>query len=185
MRFVKLTLAFWLLAVAACAAQNLVFASSRYEAPEFSALYPVPDKDKPGVNYSFDNIQLKSGGSAKLHNYTLSLHDDSDAFLVLYCDVPNTRTDAAALDRMLDGALAQLDNAKPTPKTNSTLGGVPARAVSATGTYVHSQTTFHITSYERITVKDDRIWQAIVICDTRTTCSEADANKFFNSIEIR
>ncbi len=185
MNFMKLTLAFWMLAVAASAAQNLDFASMRYEAPEFSALYPLPDKDKPGVGYSFDNIQLKSGGTAKMHNYTLSVHDDSDAFLVLYCDIPNTRNDTAALDHMLDSALGQLDNAKPGPKTDSTFGGFPARAVSATGTYVHGQTTFHVTSYERITVKGDRIWQAIVICDAKTNCSEADANKFFNSIQIR
>jgi hypothetical protein len=185
MKFVKLTLAFWMLAVASCTAQNLVFADARYEAPEFSALYPVPDKDKPGVTYSFDNVELKTGGSTKLHNYIQSLHDDSDAFLVIYCDIPNMRSDSAALDHMLDGALGQLDNAKSSPKTNATFGGLPARAVTATGTYVHDQTTFHVTSYERITVKGDRIWQAIVICDAKTICSEADANKFFNSIEIR
>jgi hypothetical protein len=185
MKFLKLTLAFWLLAVAACTAQNLVFASARYEAPEFSAVYPLPDKDKPGVAYSFNSVELKSGSTTKLHNYSQSLHDDSDAFLVLYCDIPNMRSDAAALDQMLDGALGQLDNAKPGPKADATFGGLPARAVSATGTYVHGQTTFHVTSYERITVKGDRIWQAIVICDTRTACSEADANKFFNSIQIR
>ncbi len=185
MRFVKLTLAFSMLAVAACTAQNLVFASARYEAPEFSALYPAPDKDKPGVTYSFNNVPLKTGDTAKMHNYTLSVHDDSDAFLLLYCDIPNMRNDTAALDYMLDGALGQLDNAKPSPKTDSTLSGRPARAVSATGTYVHGQTTFHITSYERIMVKGDRVWQAIVICDARTNCSEGDADKFFNSIEIR
>jgi hypothetical protein len=185
MKFVKLTLAFWILAVAACSAQNLVFTSMRYEAPEFSALYPQPDKDKPGVTYSSDNLQLKSGSTARMHHYSQSLHEDSDAFLVLYCDLPNTRSDTPALDHMLDGALGQLDNAKLNPKSDSTLSGLPARAASATGTYLHDGTTFHVTSYERIMVKNDRIWQAIVICDARTNCSEADANKFFNSIEIR
>ena len=97
MKSVKLTLAFWILAVVACSAQNLVFTSMRYEAPEFSALYPQADKDKPGVTYSSDNLQLKSGSTARMHHYSQSLHEDSDAFLVLYCDLPNTRSDAAAL----------------------------------------------------------------------------------------
>jgi len=30
----------------------------------------------------------------------LSLHNDKDAFLVLRCDIPNTRDDTAALDQM-------------------------------------------------------------------------------------
>jgi hypothetical protein len=185
MRSLKLTLALLLIAVGCCAAQTLEFVSARYEAPEFSALYPAPDKDMPGVTYSFDTIPLKGGGSAKMHNYTQSLHDDADAFLVLYCDIPNTRGDTESLDHMLDGAVAQLDNAKSGQKTDSTFSGNPARAVSATGTYVHAETTYHVTSYQRIMVKGDRIWQAIVICDARTTCSEGDANKFFNSIQIR
>jgi hypothetical protein len=121
-----------------------------------------------------------------LHNYTLSLQNDSDAFLVLYCDIPNTRADKGALDHMLDGALAQLDNAKPSPKVDSTYGGLPARMVTATGTYTRGQTTFKITAYQRVAVQgDSRVWQGIVICDERSNCTEADANRFLNSIKIR
>lgn len=166
------------------AAQNLEFAP-RYEAPEFSATYPVQDSGKPGVAYALNTISLKNGTPVKMNNYTLSLHSDADAFLVLYCDIPNTRSDNESLDHMLDGALGQLDNAHPGPKTDARFSGMPARAVSATGSYVHGDNTFHVTSYERITVKGDRIWQAIVICDSRTNCSEADANKFFDSIRVR
>jgi len=186
MKLLRLTLAFLGL-TAAAAAQNIEFAATPYEAPAFSATFPSPDpgKDKPGVSYSFDDITTKAGTPTKLHNYTLSLYNDADAFLVLYCDIANARGDVAALDRMLDGALTQLDNAKPGPKTDSTLSGLPARAVAATGSYTHGQTTFNVTAYERIMVQNSRVWQAIVICDQTTSCTETDANKFFNSIKVR
>jgi hypothetical protein len=188
-RFLRCTLTFLALAVAgafaqnAAAPQNIAFSTTNYEAPAFYATYPVPDKGP--VAYSSQNVTLKNGGTTTLHNYTLSLHNDADAFLVLYCDIPNTRGDAAALDQMLDGALAQLDNAKPGPKTDSTYSGLPARMVKATGSYVNGQTTFNVTAYQRIAVQGGRVWQGIVICDQRTACSEADANKFLNSIKIR
>ncbi|HWY19618.1 MAG TPA: hypothetical protein VNX26_00260 [Candidatus Acidoferrum sp.] len=190
-RFLKLSFAFFMLAVAAASAQssaapqNVEFSSTTYEAPAFYATFPVPDKDKGAVAYSSEDIKTKSGVTTTLHNYALSLHNDEDAFLVLYCDIPNTRSDTAALDQMLDGALAQLDNAKPNPKTDSTYSGLPARMVTATGTYTRGQTTFKVTAYQRVAVQGSRVWQGIVICDQRTNCSEADANKFLNSIKIR
>ena len=187
--FPRLTFAFLLLAAAtgfaqtSSAPQNIAFSPSTYEAPAFIATYPVPDKG--AVAYSSQEVKLKNGGTATLHNYTLSLHNDQDAFLVLYCDIPNTRSDTAALDQMLDGALAQLDNAKPAPKTDSTYSGLPARMVIATGIYTIGKTTFNVKAYQRIAVQGSRVWQGIVICDQNTTCSEADANKFLNSIRIR
>jgi hypothetical protein len=189
MRFLRLSFVFLMLAVAAgfaqntASLQNIAFASSAYEAPAFYATYPVPDKG--AIAYSSQNVPLKDGTSTTLHNYALSIHNDADAFLVLYCDIPNTRGDAAALDKMLDGALAQLDNAKPAPKTNSTYSGLPARMVVATGTYTNAGNTFKVTAYQRIAVQGSRVWQGIVICDSHTTCSEADANKFLDSIKIR
>jgi hypothetical protein len=189
MRSLKLWFAFVALAVATSLAQNsaslqnISFGTTTYEAPAFYANFPVPDKT--AVAYTSQEVKLKNGGTTTLHNYTLSLHDDSDAFLVLYSDIANVRGDTAGLDQMLDGALGQLDNAKPGPKTDSTFSGLPARTVSATGTYKNGDTTFNVTSYERIAVQGSRVWQSIVICDKRTTCSEADANKFFNSIKVR
>jgi len=179
-----------MLAVAAASAQNAAsvrnveFTTTAYAAPAFSATYPVPDKDKPGVTYSSQNVTLKSGGTATMHTYALGLHNDSDAFLVIYCDA-DLRGDTVGLDLMLDGALATLENAKPGPKTDSTFSGLPARAVTATSTYSSGQTTFNRTTYERITVQGARVWQALVICDKTTNCTEADANKFFNSIKIK
>jgi hypothetical protein len=187
--FLRLSFASLTLAVVVCFAQNpaspqnVAFSTTIYEAPAFTASYPVPDKGP--VAYSSQEVKLKNGATATLHNYTLSLHNDADAFLVLYCDIPNTRSDAAALDQMLDGALGQLENAKPGPKTDSTYSGLPARMVTATGTYTSSQNTFKVTAYQRIAVQGSRVWQGIVICDQRTNCSEADANKFLNSIKIR
>jgi hypothetical protein len=196
MRFLKqrfLILAFAVLAVAAGFAQtaavpqnvlrNIAFSSTTYEAPAFYANFPVPDKNP--VAYSSQEVKLKSGGTSTLHNYTLSLHNDEDAFLVLYSDVASVRSDSTGLDLMLDGALGTLDNAKPGPKTDSTFSGLPARTVSSTGTYKNGETTFNITTYERIAAQGNRIWQAIVVCDQRSNCSEADANKFFNSIKVR
>jgi hypothetical protein len=190
MRILKLTLIFLMLAVAAASAQNaasvrnMEFTSSTYDAPAFSATYPVPDKDKPGVTYSSQNVTLKSGGTATMHSYALGLHNDSDAFIVIYCDA-NLRGDTVGLDLMLDGALATLQNAKPGPKTDSTFSGMPARAVTATSTYTSGQTTGSRTTYERITVQGTRVWQALVLCDKTTNCTEADANRFFNSIKVR
>jgi hypothetical protein len=86
---------------------------------------------------------------------------------------------------MLDGALAKLDNAKPGTKADSTYGGLPARTVTATGTYTRGETLFKVTAYQRITVQGSRVWQGIVICDQRTSCSESDAMKFLDSIKIR
>jgi hypothetical protein len=189
MRFLKLTFAFFILAVAAGLAQNsasansIVFSSTAYEAPSFYATYPVPDKGP--VTYSSQEVKLKNGGTATLHNYSLSLQNDEDAFLVLYCDIPNTRGDTAALDQMLDGALAQFDNAKPGPKTDSTYSGLPARMVVATGTYTSGKTVFNVTAYQRIAVQGSRVWQGIVICDQNSNCTADDANKFLNSIKIR
>jgi hypothetical protein len=58
--------------------------------------------------------------------------------------------------------------------------------VTATGTYTRGQTTFKITAYQRVAVQgDSRVWQGIVICDERSNCTEADANRFLNSIKIR
>lgn len=191
LKVVELSFVFMVVAAAAVVAQNsaspqkVVFSTSVYEAPAFYATYPIPDKDKDGVKYASEDIKLKSGGSTTLHNYTLSLHSDQDAFLVLYCDIPNTRGDTAALDQMLDGALAQLQNAKPGPKTDSTYGGLPARMVVATGTYKNGETTFNVTTYQRVSVQGGRVWQGIVVCDQRTSCSEADANRFLDSIKIR
>jgi len=191
MRFLKPSFAFVILALAAAFAQNsatpqnVTFSTSVYEAPAFYATYPMPDKDKDGVKYSSEEIKLNSGGTTTLHDYALSLHNDEDAFLVLYCDIPNTRGDTAALDQMLDGALSKLDNAKPGPKTDSTYGGLHARMVVATGTYKTGDTTFNVTAYQRVAVQGSRIWQGIVICDQRTNCSASDANRFLDSIRIR
>lgn len=190
MRFLTPILAFFLLAVALCTAQNASTAqsikfSSSYEAPDFYATFPSPDNDNTPVTHSADSISLKNGGKTTLHNYTLSLHNNADAFLVLYCDIPELQGDKATLDRMLDGSLSKLDNAKPGPKTDSTYGGLPARMVSATGSYTRGKSTFKVTAYQRIAVQGSRVWQGIVICDQRTTCSESDARKFLDSIKIR
>jgi hypothetical protein len=179
-----LTLAFLVLAVAAASAQSLEFTTTPYAAPAFSATYPAPDKDKAGVTYSSENVTLKSGATAVMHTYALGIHNDVDAFLIIYCDA-NLQGDTAGLDLMLDGAVATLENAKPGPKTDSTFSGLPARAVSATSSHTSRQTTSNRTMYERITVQGTRVWQALVLCDTTTNCSEAVANRFFNSIKIR
>jgi hypothetical protein len=176
--------AFFMLAIAAASAQSLEFARTSYEAPAFSATYPVPDKDKPGVTYSSENVTLKSGATAVMNNYSLGIHNEFDAFLVIYCDA-NLQGDTAGLDLMLDGAVGTLENAKATPKTDSTFSGFRARAVSATSTYTSGNTTGNRTTYERITVQGTRVWQALVVCDRSTNCTEADANRFFNSIKIR
>src|ERR1700730_3641223 len=107
-RFLKLSITFLLPGCAAgfaqnaASPQNVVFSTTTYESPAFYATYPVPDKEKGAVTYSSEDIKLKSGGTTTLHNYALSLHNDEDAFLVLYCDIPNTRSDTTALDQMLD-----------------------------------------------------------------------------------
>ncbi len=189
MRFLKLTLAVLVLACAAGVAQNtpqnVSFNSPVYQAPDFSAVFPTPDDIKSPVAYSSEEIPLQNGAHTTLHEYTLSLHNDADAFMLMYCDIPNVRGDTAALDQMLDGALAKLDNAKPASKVDATYSGLPARMVTATGTYTKGQTTFKVTAYHRVAVQGNRLWQGIVICDQRTACSEADAMRFLNSIKIQ
>jgi len=185
MRFLSLAaLTFLALSAGAASAQSLEFSDTPYGAPAFSATYPVPDKDKPGVTYSSQNVTLKSGATAVMHTYALSIHGDSDAFVIIYCDA-NLEGDKAGLDVMLDGAVATLKNVKAGPKTDSTLSGLPARAVWATSTHTSGQNTYDRTMHERITVQGSRVWQALVICDKTSNCTEVDANKFFNSIKIR
>jgi hypothetical protein len=154
MTYLRLTLVFLMLAVAAASAQTLEFTATPYAAPAFTATYPVPDKDKPGVTYSSQPVTLQSG-------------------------------DTYGLDLMLDGAVATLENARPGPKTDSTFSGFPARAVTATSSSTSGQTTVNRTTYERITVQGKRVWQALVLCDKASNCTEADAHRFFNSIKIR
>src|SRR5258708_11439948 len=96
MKFVRLTLAFLMLAVAAASAQSLEFVKATYDSPAFSAIYPVPDNDKPGVTYSSQSVTLKSGATPTMHTYALGIHNDADAFLALYCDA-NLQRDTAGL----------------------------------------------------------------------------------------
>src|SRR5260370_1127204 len=104
--FLRLTFVLLILAVAAAFAQNsatpqnVEFSTTIYEAPAFYATFPVPDKGKGAVAYSSEDIKTKSGTATTLHNYALSLHNDEYAFLVLYCDIPNTRFHTAAHDQM-------------------------------------------------------------------------------------
>lgn len=184
MTYLRLTLVFLMLAVAAASAQTLEFTATPYAAPAFTATYPVPDKDKPGVTYSSQPVTLKSGETATMHTYALGIHNDNDAFLIIYCDA-DLRGDTYGLDLMLDGAVGTLENAKPGPKTDSTFSGLPARAITATSSSTSGQTTVNRTTYERITMQGKRVWQALVLCDKTSNCTEADANKFFNSIKIR
>jgi hypothetical protein len=179
-------LIFLMVAVAAGSAQNIEFSAKAYEAPAFSATFPLPDKDKDGVAFSSQSVSPKSGGTLTLNVYGLEIHSGANSFQVMYTDTPTPwRGDAAALDSMLDGALKQLDNAKPNPKTDATYSGLPARMVTATGTYKVGQNTFEVTTYQRIAVQGNRIWQGIVVCDKRTNCSPADANRFLDSIKIK
>src|SRR5260370_13239251 len=129
----RLTLAFLMLAVAAASAQSLEFTKGTYDAPAFSATYPVPEKDKPGVTYSSQSVTLKSGATATMHTYALGIHNHADAFLVIYCDA-NLPGDTAGLHLMPDGAVATLDKAKPLPQTQSTFTGFPRPALPPTRT---------------------------------------------------
>src|SRR5258708_32514000 len=86
MKFVRLTLAFLMLAVAAASAQSLEFVKATYDSPAFSAIYPVPHKAKPGVTYSSQSVTLKSGATATMHTYALGIHSDAHAFPVLSWD---------------------------------------------------------------------------------------------------
>jgi hypothetical protein len=186
MKFLRLTLVFLMLAVAAGSAQNIEFATKAYEAPAFSATFPVPDKDKDGVAFSSQSVSPKSGGTLTLNVYGQEIHNGANSFQVMYTDTPTPwRGDPAALDIMLDGALAQLNNAKPNPKTDATYSGLPARMVTATGTYTVGKTTFEVTTYQRIVIQGNRVWQGIVVCDKSTDCTAADANRFLNSIKIK
>src|SRR5260370_17580625 len=116
MRLLRLSLAFLIVAAAVSFAQNsatpqnVEFSSTTYEAPAFYATFPVPDKDKGAVAYSSEDIKTKSGTATTLHTYALSLHNDDDAFLVLYCDIPNTARDPAPPPPILSHPLAPLAN---------------------------------------------------------------------------
>ena len=186
MRLPRLALFFLMLAVAAGSAQSIEFSTKAYEAPAFSSTFPVADKDKDGVAFTSQRVSPKSGGTLTLKVYGQEIHNGANSFQVMYTDTPTPwRGDVAALDIMLDGALARLDNAKPNPKTDSLYSGWPARMVTATGTYTLGKTTFEVTTYQRIFIQGNRIWQGIVVCDKTTDCTPADANRFLDSIKIK
>ena len=79
MKFLRLTLVFLMLAVAAGSAQSIEFATKAYEAPAFSATFPLPDKDKDAVAYQSQSVTLKSGGTVTLNVYGQELHGGADS----------------------------------------------------------------------------------------------------------
>ncbi len=182
MKRANLLIIFFVLAVSAISAQSLKFSGEPYDAPAFSATYPVPDGQP--VKQTTQHVErVVGGGSTDLMIYALRLQTSGDAFMVAYSDVSFTpKTDTAGLDAAIDGQLNILGKgAKAGPKTDSTYSGLTARAVSATGT----ANGIGFAAYIRLAVQGRRVWQGIVVCTIGTNCSEADANKFFNSIKIK
>jgi hypothetical protein len=150
------------------------FSSAAYDAPAFSALFPAGQVKT--------THETSSDGTV----FTFYEIDGKDTFLifsVLYWDLPATEapTDTAAyLDKLLD----KYQTTKGGEKSNSTLSGMFARSTWLNGGIAKPP---QYSQYDRITVQGHRVWRVDVMCQDPwfNSCTETDANKFFDSLKIK
>jgi hypothetical protein len=189
MKIKKLLLVLLSLAVVVSAqAVPLPFSTTRYEAPSFSALFPLTDGTKP-QNLVTDSQEVAVGNTglkSTMYQYAQSLSDGRNAFMVLVVDSATTLDSTPAqLDRMLDSALGAGDfkSYANVLKANTTVGSLPGRSMTATAQFKDG--TDYVVYY-RIAIKNGaRVFQLIVLCQTGTNCSQADAEQFFNSVIVK
>jgi hypothetical protein len=175
-------------AVVSAQAVHLPFSTTRYEAPSFSALFPLTDGTKPQelATNSQEVAVGNTGSKSTMYLYSQSLSGGRDTFVVMVADSTTTLDSTPAqLDRMLDGAIRGMDPKSYANvfKANSTVGSLPGRSMTATA-QLKDGTDYVV--YYRIAIKNGtRVFQLIALCQTGTNCSQADAEQFFNSVIVK
>src|SRR5271157_4302701 len=178
--FLTFLIALFLLASVICG-QNMPW-GARYDAPVFSAVFPIPD-DKPVLHETQRAAQL-DGSVVETNSYRLIREKGHISFGMAYGDYSkDIRSDPAALDRVLRGMIkGTLPDAETGPIIDATIGNIPARQVAVTAPSVNSYV--HMV-YIRAGVKNRRFFQAIIRCTSPSVCTITDANRFFDSIEVK
>jgi hypothetical protein len=167
-------LIFLALAITA-SAQNLTF-NKTYDAPLFSATYSSEGGD---VRPSTKDLDSKVGVLAQ-NTYIQEFNGHNGAMMVQYIDLPTNST--FSLEGGLDGMLSKLTNATETePRSNTSIGKLPARGAAAKGQYGTSNATMYV----RDAMDGHRSWAVLFLCLNDVPCSEADANIFFNNVKIK
>jgi hypothetical protein len=174
MKFISLAFVFFAFSKVVMA-QGVGFNEALYSTPVFSAKFPVSDE---AVKYEHTKSDTSDENSYSVHisapgTVVGTFRGDSlGVFNLTYIDLseepkPGTKDNFdAAIDSMLNDAV----------KTDSTLGGLYAREGSGkdsdTGDFV----------YVRIATRGNRLWDAQVRC---VSCTQVDADKFFDSVLIK
>jgi hypothetical protein len=153
------------------------FNSATYDDPAFSALFPTGDVE----------VDKQTVGGREISRYSVFRGGDSgpDHFLyfaVRYWDVPTAEApanNAIYLDEQLD-----LFKGTGGGRADSKLGGMFARS-SFGNMGLDAPPSYE--QYNRVTVKGRRVWWVVVKCQDPwfDSCTETDANKFFDSIKIK
>ena len=163
-------------------AQNIKFSDTPYSTPVFSATFPADAEvahehtknDTSDYNrYSaFTGKPGSTEGTAEAGSIAL--------FSLSHSNLGEAKADTKAnLDAGIDGVLAHAVT-DGRPKTDSTLGGLYAREGS--GKKVDDDSGDVSLVYMRLAMQGSRVWLAEVVCET---CTQADADKFFDSIKIK
>lgn len=152
----------------------VAFNSTTYDAPTFSALFPVGKVEV--ANHT-------SPDGTVYFSYSVDREDTILIFMVKYWDLPATETPANTagyLDKLLDS----YESTNGGKKSDSTLSGIFARS-----TWLNQgiEKPPQYAQYDRITVKGNRVWRVDVMCEVPwfNSCTETDANKFFDSLKIK
>jgi len=177
MKRTALLLVFLALAMAA-SAQNLQF-KTPYDAPLFSAMYASEGGDvKPAAKELDSKV-----GKLTQNTYIQEFSKGNGALLVQYIDLPADST--FDLDGGIDGMLAKFSAKETQPRSNVTLGRLPARGAAAKGTMGEGDSASNLVVYMRDAVDGKRTWAVIFLCLKDIPCSEADANTFFDNVKIK
>jgi hypothetical protein len=164
-------------------AQNIKFSDTPYSAPAFSATFP------DGAEVTYEHTKGDTSDHNRYSAFTSkpgSTEGTTEAGSIALFSVSHSeflgeaRVDTKAnLDAAIDGVLARAVTEGQT-KTDSTLGGLYAREGS--GKKVDDDSGDVNSVYMRLAMQGNRVWFAEVVCES---CTQADADKFFDSIKIK
>jgi hypothetical protein len=163
-------------------AQNIKFSDTPYSTPVFSATFPA------GAEVTCEHTKGDTSDRNRCSAFTSKLGSTEGTaeagsialFSLSHSNLGEAKADTKAnLDAGIDSVLAHAVT-EGQPKTDSTLGGLYAREGS--GKKVDDDSGDVSSVYLRLAMQGNRVWFAEVVCDS---CTQADADEFFDSIKIK
>jgi hypothetical protein len=174
-----IALAVLFLGVVAAAASSIFTFDTPYSNDVFSAIFPTPGDAKLGVQSAVhDDVRTPStDGKYTVHMFFVTTSGDNGTFFVAYSDYEfNPDTSTASLDYAIDAAFSKQHAVLvPGSRENAVLGGLFAREAEGVNDDVHL--------YIRAAVKENRMWVGVTSFKKSIHATQADADKFFDSIK--